>query len=268
MVTLSALTYNIRHAVLDDGRDAWPNRRGAVGSAVEAAGADVVGLQESTGDQHADVESDLPGYDWVGVADEPGSGEHNPVGYTDRFRLAGATTEWLSETPETPGSVGWDASFARALTRASLVDTATGAVMTVFNAHFDHEGERARRESARRIRERIDDLPGSRPAVVLGDFNCRPGSGPYEILTGDGESGHANEFDRSLGDTRELAGVVEGPDTTVTDFEALDSGRRLDHVFVSDGVTVHSYEALTARGGRDRERFPSDHLPVCVDISI
>lgn len=250
MSAFAAVSYNIRHATLDEGRDAWPRRKAAVFGLLADLDPDVLGLQESTGDQHAEVQERLPGYEWAGVGD-PGSGAHNPVGVRDRFALREAETAWLSETPAVQGSVGWDASFARVVTRLRLRDTATGRGLAVFNTHFDHEGPTARAESARLLRERVDALDCE--AVVLGDFNARPGSQPHDVLTGDG-------YDRPLADARDRAATVEGPETTVTDFESPDPGRELDHVFVTDGLAVDRYRVCDR--AREGGRYPSDHLPL------
>jgi len=257
MSAFAAVSYNIRHATLDEGTDAWPRRREAVFDLVGELDPDVLGLQESTGDQQTEVQRRLPGYEWAGVADDPGSGEHNPVGVRARFTLREAETVWLSETPAVPGSVGWDASFARVVTQARLRDTVTGRDIAVLNTHFDHEGPTARAESARLLRERVDALDCE--AVVLGDFNARPGSRPHDLLTGDG-------YDRPLADARARAATVEGPETTVTDFASPDPGRELDHVFVTDGLAVDRYRVCdrTREGGR----YPSDHLPVLARLQF
>lgn len=255
MSAFAAVSYNIRHAILDEGRNAWSRRKGAVFDLLDDLDPDVLGLQESTGDQHAEVQRQLSGYEWAGVADDPGSGEHNPVGVRDRFVLQETETAWLSETPAVPGSVGWDASFARVVTQLRLRDTATGRELAVLNTHFDHEGPTARAESARLLRERVDALDCA--AVVLGDFNARPGSRPYDVLTGDG-------YDRPLADARARAGTVEGPETTVTDFESPDPGRQLDHVFVTGGLAVDRYRVCDR--GREDGRYPSDHLPLFVRV--
>jgi endonuclease/exonuclease/phosphatase family metal-dependent hydrolase len=250
-----AVSYNVRHQVLDDGRDAWSRRREAVFDLLRSVSPDLLGLQESTGDQQRDIERALDGYEWYGVADEPGSGEHNPVGVGRRFTARDDHTEWLSATPDEQ-SVGWDASYPRVLTRVVVDDAATDRSLAVYNAHFDHEGPGARRRSARRICERVATLPAATEAVVLGDFNCRPGTEPYDILS-------AGCGERPLRDARTVATVVDGPSTTVTDFETLDPGRRLDHVFVTSGLSVGSYRThdRTVDG-----RYPSDHLPVVVGL--
>lgn len=251
MPAFAAVSYNIRHATLDDGRDAWPRRRDAVFDLLGDLEPEVLGLQESTGDQHTEVEQWLSGYEWAGVADDPGSGEHNPIGVGARFSLEEAETAWLSETPAVSGSVGWDASFARVVTQLRIRDTVTGRDLAVLNTHFDHKGPTARTESARLLRERVDALDCE--AVVLGDFNARPGSRPHAILTGDG-------YDRPLADARARAATVDGPETTVTDFQSPDSGRELDHVFVTGGLAVDRYRVCDRV--REDGRYPSDHLPV------
>ena len=258
MEPFTVLTYNVRHATLDDGRDAWPRRRPGVRALLREVAPAVLGLQESTGEQHADIAADVPHYDWVGVAAQPGSGEHNPIGAGTRFDVQESETAWLSETPTVAGSVGWDAAYARVLTRVTL-ESEAGQRLTVFNTHFDHRGPEARAESARLVRRRVDAVPPDQPAVVLGDLNCRPESTPYAVLTGEG-------FDRLLRDARRAADTVAGPETTVTTFTDLDPGRRLDHVFVTDDLDVRRYATLDRTD--DAGRYPSDHLPVAVSLAV
>jgi endonuclease/exonuclease/phosphatase family metal-dependent hydrolase len=252
MQPLTVATYNVRHAGLDDGPDGWPERRAAVLDRLRALDPDVLALQECAGDQHADVAAGLPHLDWVGVAEEPGSGEHNPIGYGPRLELREGGTTWLSATGE-PGSVGWDADYPRVLTTASLHDGAADRPVTVFNAHLSHVGPRARRESAALIRRRVADLDG-RPALLVGDFNTEPGDPAYErFLEGP-----------TLVDARTVAETATGPATTLTEYTALRPGRRVDHVLVTPGVAVrrHVVDDTTVDG-----RYPSDHLPVVVEAT-
>ncbi|MXR50263.1 endonuclease [Halovenus sp. WSH3] len=254
MDPVTVLSYNVRHAVLDDDEHAWRLRRDGVAERVRAAEPDILGVQECTGEQHEQLAADLPGYEWVGVAAEPGSGEHTPIGYADSWKCERTETIWLSESGD-PGSVGWDAEYPRVLTTATLRRPANGAVLTVVNTHFDHVGERARLESARLARERIDALPADRPAVLLGDFNAEPGSEPYESLIGDG-------FDRALRDARIAARERAGPATTLTDFESSRE-RIVDHVFVTAEWQVDRYAVDDTR---HEGAYPSDHLPVVVSL--
>jgi endonuclease/exonuclease/phosphatase family metal-dependent hydrolase len=246
-----AVSYNVRHRVLDDDRDAWERRCDGVFDVLRSHTPEIVGLQESTGSQQRAIEAALGSYRWYGVAEEPGSGEHNPVGVGGRFVSQDQHTEWLSETPAEQS-----AAYPRVLTRVLLEDTRTERSLAVYNAHFDHKGKTAREQSARRIRDRVGSLPADTEALVLGDFNCRPDTRPYDILSADGNG-------RTLRDARDVATTVEGPVSTVSDFETLDPGRRLDYAFVTAGLVVDSYRA------DDRVvdgRYPSDHLPVAVTL--
>jgi endonuclease/exonuclease/phosphatase family metal-dependent hydrolase len=257
MAALSVATYNVCHAALREGRDGWDRRRSAVVARLRDAGPDVVGLQECEPGQLADVAAGLPGYTWAGSGTDARTGENNPVGVGPRVDLVDAGTTWLSASGAR-GSVGWDADYPRVLTAAHLRLRSTGTEFAAFNTHFSHTGPRARAESAALLRRRIDALPDDRPAVATGDFNARPGRTAYGRLVGDG-------FRRPLVDVRAATSDVTGPDTTLSDFEDLRPGRRVDHVFVTPEFDVDRYavDATTADG-----RFPSDHLPVAVDLSL
>ncbi|PSQ35279.1 hypothetical protein BRD11_02740 [Halobacteriales archaeon SW_12_69_24] len=64
---------------------------------------------------------------------------------------------------------------------------------------------------------------------------------------------------------RELADNTHGPLTTFNDFEAPQSGERLDHVLV-DGVAVDRFGVLADLD--DRGRYPSDHFAVLADLTL
>ncbi len=257
MEPLTVQTYNVRHAVIDDGVNAWERRRDGVIELIKAADPDVLGLQECEPRQHADLAAELPGYEWVGVADDPESGMNNPIAVGRRLAVRSVETVWLSESGD-PGSVGWDAGYARVLTSARLRDRPTERDLVVSNTHFDHVGRRARLESAALLRERIDTLPDGRAVVAMGDFNTEPGGDAYERLL-------SGEPRRSLVDARNAASTTAGPETTLSDFTTLRAGRQVDHVLVTPDLSVERYLVdETAVDGR----YPSDHLPVVVGLSV
>lgn len=255
------MTFNARVHVPEDGKDTWPERSEGVVRTVRYHAPDVVCFQELAPHQYDFVRERLDGYDWVGVGrrDGAGNGEHVPVGVdADRFRVTDHETFWLSETPDDPGTVGWDAAYARIVTRVSLVDTASATADTlhVANTHFDHEGERARAESARVVRERLAGLDG--PTVLLGDFNCEPDSDPYRRLVADGERDSS-----SFTDARTVAAEgCHGPERTFHEFTG-DPTIQIDHVFVRDcGVVRHA----TLADRVDDDHYPSDHFPLVADL--
>ncbi|PSQ03591.1 endonuclease [Halobacteriales archaeon QS_4_69_31] len=261
--TVRVCTYNVRRDVADDGEYDWAGRRDAVASTLRFHRPDLVGLQEPLAHQYDDLRAALEGYEWVGRSRGAGEREEEfcPLGYrADRFDRLDAGTFWLSSTPDEPGSVGWDASWPRIVTWARLRDRRTGRAVAYLNTHLDHEGPRARREGAGLLVDRLAGVRAGDPAVVAGDFNCTTDGAPYAILAG------AGDRESPLTDAREATPHrPHGPTTTRTDYESLVPGRRIDHVFVAD-CDVEGYGVATDMGGDGW--YPSDHLPVVVDLRV
>lgn len=257
---LRLLTFNVRLDTPEDGEDAWPARRDLVADTVARVGPDVVGLQEPLALQF-DYLDDALDHEFVGVgrADGDRVGEFTPVGHVP-VRLEGLAddTFWLSETPGEPGSVGWDASCPRIATWALLGDRDADRRLLVCNTHLDHEGPEARREGIRVVLDRLDELVAEydpERLALLGDFNCTPGSAPYELVTGD-------EVGPALVDARDAATDVAGPPGTFHGFDG-EPDERIDYVFVDPGAAVRGYETVTrSRSGR----YPSDHFPVLATL--
>lgn len=252
---LRAATYNIRYSTLDSGPRAWPRRRDPVADAIALHRPDLIGLQECWLDQLPDIRRRLPEYEWVAYATR--HGEHTPIGYRPgRLALEDDGQVGLSSSGE-PGSVGWDASMPRFCTWATFRDRVSDCEFDCQCVHLDHEGRLARRESARQVRARL----GPRPTVVLGDLNTYPHSGAYRILT------------RELSDARCVASRRFGPGGTFVGFGGegveedgpRDRQPRLDYVLV-DGFHVTRYAVSTVADATGR--YPSDHLPVVVDLSV
>jgi endonuclease/exonuclease/phosphatase family metal-dependent hydrolase len=242
------MSYNVRYAGADDGPQSWANRRDAVATTVRFHRPDVVGVQECWGEQFQDLKARLPDYDWAAVSDD--LGEHTPVAYR-RDRLTATSVERVGLTDaDDDRTPGWDATYPRYMTNVTF-RTGDGGRFEAHSLHLDHEGTVARRESARLVRERVGT-----PAVVLGDYNCEPGSEPYRLLT-----------DR-FGDAREHAAYRHGPVATYVGFEDPDpmAGKRIDYVFFTPGIEVEGYGVGTDVDATGR--YPSDHLPVVADLSV
>ena len=162
--------------------------------------------------------------------------------------------------PDRPG-FGWDATYNRIVTWGHFRDRVTGVEFYLFNTHFDHIAELARRESAKLLLERTVTLAGDLPVIVIGDFNSRPDSEPYRILTDDADPRH-------LTDSKTISlHPHHGPNLTFSGFKTTGApgDQPIDHIFIKGDVKVllHGTLSDTFDG-----RFPSDHMPVLIEAVV
>lgn len=252
------ISYNIRMNTPGDGEHAWPHRKNDVAALFRFHRADIFCVQEALPDQMDDLEAAFPDFSYEGIGRDDGKreGEFSAVFYNkERFKQLDGGTFWLSETPE-KCSFGWDAACRRICSWVKLEEKASGQVLFVFNTHFDHKGEDARRESARLILRKVGIISGGAdPVVLCGDFNLPPDSEPVGLIT------------TKLRDAFEVSELPPyGSIATYHGFTYDDPPReRIDYVFVSPDVKVLRYGALT--DSRNRAFF-SDHLPVLVSLQF
>ncbi|PTN10068.1 endonuclease/exonuclease/phosphatase family protein [Mangrovibacterium marinum] len=256
-IDLKVMSWNIRYNNPDDGENAWPLRKKQVSELVLTYAPDVLGVQEALLGQVNDLASQLPGYDWVGVGRDDGknAGEYAPIFYDSRrFQLKEQGWFWLSETPDVP-SRGWDAALPRICTYIKLEEYDSHRNFWVFNTHFDHVGDQARKEAAKLIFDKIRTLnrKDKLPVMLTGDFNLEPDSDPIKWLA------------RKMNDSRDEAAEPLGPEGTFNAFDfnsALD--KRIDYIFVNRKVDgVGKYSVLSDSYD---QKYPSDHLPVFVEL--
>ena len=180
-------TFNIRLKNTGDDKagNGWNIRRDRVAGYIKANHIDVIGMQEVLHPQLEDLLERLPEYDYVGVGRTDGAtkGEYSPIFFLkDKYEALEKGNFWLSETPDVAGSKGWDAALERIASYAKLRDKATGKIFMAVNTHFDHVGVTARKESAKLIMQKIQQIVGNRPAVVTGDFNITEDDEAYTTM--------------------------------------------------------------------------------------
>lgn len=252
------ITYNIRMNTSGDGEHAWPYRKDDVAALFRFHRADIFCVQEALPEQMDDLDAAFPDFTYEGVGRDDGErkGEFSAVFYNhDRFKKLDGGTFWLSETPE-ECSFGWDAACRRVCSWVKLEDSETGVILHVFNTHFDHKGEEARRESAQLILDRIAEISRGTGGVVLcGDFNLPPESTPISLI----QSSLHDAF--LFSELPPYSSVATYHGFTYDDMPK----KRIDYVFVSEDVQVLRYGGLT--DSRDRSFF-SDHLPVLVTLQF
>ncbi len=257
---LRVVTCNIRNAAADDGPNIWELRRDLLIETLRLQNADILGLQEVLASQAAELRAALPEYGFLGVGRDDGAeqGEFVPIFYRrQRFKLVDCGHFWLSPQPDQPGSIGWDAALPRMATWARLqFKDAPLAEIYVVNVHLDHSGQRARVESAKLLRRLVESL-GGRRMIVLGDFNCPPGSEPYWVLTE--ERSHPS----ALRDA--LAALPAAESGTYHAFTGTPREGRIDWILVSPDIDAS--EPVIDRSARNG-RYPSDHFPVAATLQL
>lgn len=260
---VNVMSFNIRYDNPEDSLDNWQYRKNRVANAICFYDADILGTQEVLHNQLEDLKQRLPDYDVIGVGREDGKerGEYSALWYKkDRFSLLDSGYFWLSETPDIPGSKGWDGACERIASWAKLQDKVSGKKVFALNTHLDHVGVAARREGVSLILDRVSELSEGLPVVVTGDFNSEPESDVIRHVTDTKIPGH-------LTDAREIASIVYGPAWSFHDFGKIPYDKRplIDYVFVRNGLKVLRYGVLAET---ENNAFLSDHAPVFVTVEL
>ena len=260
---LNVMTFNVRYNNPNDSLNAWPHRADKVSSQILFHEAHIVGVQEALHDQMLDMDRALTKFKYVGGGRDDGKekGEYSAIFYdTTRLQALQSQTFWLSETPQVPGSKGWDAAITRIVTWAKFRDMKTRKEFYLFNTHFDHIGKVARAESAKLLLKYANQIAGSMPYIVTGDFNAHPDQEPIQVLTNPKDPVH-------LTDTKSISATPHyGPTGTANAFRPKEvSDKPIDYIFIRHGVKVLQHATLSQTW---EGRFSSDHFPVYARVVI
>lgn len=251
--TLRVMTFNVRLPMASDGPERWQARRDLFVKTIRGQHPDVIGTQELYKAQGDYVVAKLPGYAWFGEGRKGGEGdEHMGVFYrTDALRVLASGDFWLSDTPDTPGSISWGHPYPRMVTWARFQRKSDGHTFVMFDTHFPYrdQDEAAREKCAALVLERIAELPANEPFVLTGDFNTTPASRVHAMLAG------------HLQDAWQVAPHRSGPARTFHAFTGKPD-RRIDWILVR-GFRVQDARTVTTHEGR---LYPSDHFPVVADL--
>lgn len=255
---LKIMSFNIRYGQANDGDNSWPRRRELVIGRIRAHDPDLIGLQECRDDEQAAyVRAVLPDYELFGVArggNGPTALEMAPVLWRRAtFDLRQRGVFWLSETPDIPGSVGWDALFPRPATWVELAHRPGGRPLAFLNTHFDLMPQ-AILDSARLLRGWAERTAARLPLVITGDFNAGKTSAAYAMLAGGA----------TLADAWRRANPAGGDETTYHDFGRPEAAAAIDWVLASPALAVAAAQIDRARPDG---RYPSDHDPVVVALA-
>lgn len=257
---LKVMTFNIRLNTASDSLNAWPYRKDLVASQVLFHDVDILGVQEALNDQMLDLQSRLPQYHSIGGGREDGKtkGEYSAIFYnTQRIKVLSNGMFWLSQTPDVPGSIGWDAAITRIVTWTQCKDLQTRKLFFVFNTHFDHMGKIARRESARLLINKVKEISGPLPAIVMGDFNAEPSDEPIqEILKSE-----------IVKDSKALSQSGHyGPTGSFNAFKNKEiNDQPIDYIFLKGSWKVKKHGTLSQSW---QGRFASDHFAILAHLAM
>jgi endonuclease/exonuclease/phosphatase family metal-dependent hydrolase len=256
---LRVMTFNIRvDTILDVIGNSWHSRKAHAVRAIRDFDPDILGTQEALASQSDYLRAQLPDYGFVGAGRDDGqrSGEMCGIFYRlSRFTKIESGHFWLSDRPNVPGSRSWGSAFTRMVTWIKLRPRDGSRAICVFNTHFDVFGARARRESARLLRAKMQAIAPNMPCIVTGDFNDLPNSAPYQLLLAGTSSGHEKLIDSY----RAAYPKPAGDEGTRHGFSGSRTGPRIDWIVATD-----DFQPVAAKIVRpqENEKLPSDHFPV------
>ena len=252
-------TYNLRYDNPGDSGNLWINRAPVVASLIRFHDFDIFGTQEGYKNQLDDIKNALPQYTYYGVGRNDGkdAGEHSAIFYKkDDFTVLKKGDFWLSQTPDRPG-LGWDATCCnRICSWVYLQHKKSGKRFYVFNAHYDHQGVKARRESSKLILQKIKEIAGNEPVIFTGDLNGSHSSEPYLTIANSG----------LLRDSYKEVKYPYANSASHNGFgKTNDSTNIIDHIFISKHFTASKWGVLT---DTYHGKYPSDHFPVLAEITL
>lgn len=252
-------TYNVRYDNKGDSANPWVSRAPVVAALVQFHDFDVFGTQEGLQNQLDDLKAALADYTYYGIGRDDGKtkGEHSAIFYkAGKFKLLQSGDFWLSPTPEKPGP-GWDAHLNRICSWVQLQDIKTKKKFYFFNAHYDHQGFQARRESSKLVLQKMKEIAGSEPAFFTGDLNGGHESEWYKLLV------------NSEGFLKDSYAETPHPYATGGSFNgfgaSLGRSEIIDHIFITHHFSVQKWGILT---DSYHGKYPSDHFPVMAVINF
>lgn len=262
-LNLNLMTFNIRYDNPEDSLNNWQFRKAFAANMIRFYEVDVLGAQEVLHNQLTDLLTALPEYSYAGVGrlDGKTAGEYSAIFYKKgKFDLEQSGNFWLSENPAAIGIKGWDAACERIVTWVILKEKITGKKFAFINTHFDHMGQVARRESAKLLLSKVEQIAQGLPLFVTGDFNATPQSEVIKILTD-------KNSNNCLTDSRSVAPFIYGPNWTNHAFGRVPLERRgiIDYIFIKNKVSVHQHAVISEMLDSS---YLSDHNPVLLKASF
>jgi endonuclease/exonuclease/phosphatase family metal-dependent hydrolase len=258
------MTFNILCSFCNDRYDPWADRLGYIADTIARHDPDLVGLQELFTAAEVQQLLDLnPGYDALFYSDDTSDYADATIWWrSDRYELLDSGFYWLSPAPDLPFSVGFSQpQLPRLVAWAQLRELSTEAELFFATTHFDNNTP-SQELSAPLLLERTEASAGTLPIIVVGDFNSRPDSTAYGILTNGVEPGGfalTNSFDLAN------AWSVDSNQDPVPPY---DPAIRIDHIFVAGGEWTVPWWVVDTWVYGASQLHTSDHFAMAAELAF
>ncbi len=269
-LALRVMTFNVLCFFCDDVHfDPWEKRLDYFADIFERHDPDLIGLQELLFEDEVDaIIKRSPEYGAVFYEDDEQDLFKDYADATilfkkERFQVQDFGFYWLSETPDEPLSGGWaDSNLPRMVTWAIFLDRTSGTEFYFASTHFDNNVPN-QEMSAPLFVERTRAAAAQRPVIVLGDFNSKPDTIAYGILNDEDSTP-----DEHLVNSFDIAATWR-QETNQTPPPDYDTSHRIDHIWlVGDDTWEVDEWVVEQHVYGEQDRYPSDHFPMVVDVSL
>ncbi len=249
---LKVMSFNMRYRNEKDGVNILDNRLPKILDVIRTEAPDIIGFQEVEDATLLWLSEMLPDYVIIGHGRNANyKGEGTPIAYRkDRFYLHGFEVTWLSDTPDTPGTllegVGQSAC-PRMIMHAELLFLDTGELISFYNVHADHKSDTARLEEVKLLMKQYQADPNR--YVITGDFNAQPTSTEIRALINGGKANGLKDLSANLKGTFHNWGTMSS---------------KLDYILSTIPATDAPCRAVSNKNG-----YYSDHsaIVVCLDLN-
>jgi exonuclease III len=255
---MKILSCNIRDARANDGDNNWALRKNACIALLRLQDADVICFQEMRYNQQTDLETALPEYRSIGLAEAPPALDApNTLFYRkSRFQLLAQSGCWLSDTPDTPGSRSWGSAYIRLANWALLQHTASNKRVRIINTHLEDNNPPVAVQQVQVMAQHIPPANTGELQIITGDMNSDVNSPALQFL-----------FDNGWHDTYNTVHHTHNPGYTFHAFQGEqysgDIQGKIDWILTRGHTHVLAAEII-----RDRieSHFPSDHYFISATI--
>jgi endonuclease/exonuclease/phosphatase family metal-dependent hydrolase len=266
--SLRVMTFNIRWQGNDNGKfveSGFDRRKPLVLDVLTKFGADVIGLQEASIEQRAEIAPELPGFGMFPPPTE--AGDECILYRLSRFVLGDSGHEQLRRVPEKPDTnIG-----VRDFVWVYLHDRISDKRFYVLSLHTDHRSsKRGRQLDGVLIGEWIRKRETADPVILTGDFNGTPDKPRYLYLTGQkaysGEDGKTVRMPMPMLDTFTVANPnARYPGTSNSGYKGKKNKKQIDYIFVPRGTTVIDSRIIYYHANGS---YPSDHFPLLSEFEL